>query len=36
MKTLPEAMQSPDVQVMPAEVPGHEFEYESTSKLFNV
>ena len=36
MKTLPEAMQSADVQVMPAEVPGYDFEYESSSKASRV
>jgi nuclear cap-binding protein subunit 1 len=30
MKTLPEQMQTPDAQVMPAEVPGYDFEYEAS------
>jgi len=36
MKTLPEPMQSPDARVMPAEVPGYDFEYESSSTLLRV
>ncbi|KIM25191.1 hypothetical protein M408DRAFT_331298 [Serendipita vermifera MAFF 305830] len=34
MKTLPEPMQSPDAQVMPTEVPGYDFEYESSSNSY--
>ncbi|KAG8818678.1 hypothetical protein FRC19_010401 [Serendipita sp. 401] len=30
LKTLPDAMQSPEAQIMPAEIPGHDFEYESS------
>jgi nuclear cap-binding protein subunit 1 len=33
MKTLPEAMQSIDAGVMPAEAPGYDYEYESSSEL---
>lgn len=32
VKTLPEAMQNPDAQVVPSETPGYDFEYESSSK----
>ncbi|PVF94764.1 hypothetical protein CPB86DRAFT_788751 [Serendipita vermifera] len=31
MKTLPDLMQSPEAQVMPADVPGYDFEYEAAS-----
>ncbi|KAG8833852.1 hypothetical protein FRC17_009969 [Serendipita sp. 399] len=31
LKTLPEAMQAPEAQLMPSEIPGYDYEYESSS-----